>query len=380
MMKLNQLFLLALASSLLLSGCNTSEPTPVEVAAPLSSLVIYGDVTADNPQLITLDFPAQVTSVHAKNGDRVQNGDSLFTLDFSDYLLEISSKEKELQEAQIQFKNLEQSLNPQLAQYDATSQNLTLKKKYLEQGSDPEIIPLASELELLRKDATTTKSLYETNQELFANGLLSQQDLDASEQSYKAVLQKIEATSTAIKQAKDARTLEVSTLSNELQSLKSQISNTDQEKSTHLEKLRVQIALLGDTISHMKSKLNKPYLKENTIIAPANDMVVYDIAVMNGSDLSSTAGVLGKLLSQDSLYILADIPEESLDLVKEGQPVSISLAGHTASQPALAGTISQIAGCATLKDGDTVVEAHIQVTDDSKDLKAGLSADITVSY
>ena len=379
-MKLNKLFLLALSSLLLLSGCNTAEPTSVEVAAPPASLVLYGDVTADNPQLITLDFPAKVATVHVKNGDILQKDDILFTLDFSDYLLQMSSKEKELEEAQIQLKNLEQSLNPQLAQYDATSENLALKKKYLQQGSDPEIIPLESELELLEKEATTTKSLYKTNQELFTNGLLAQQELDASEQAYKAILQKIEATSSAIKQIKDARTLEVNTLSNELKSIKSQISNTDQEKSTSLEKLRVQIALLEETISNMKSKLDKPYLMENTIIAPVNDMVVYDIAVMNGSDLSSTNGILGKLLSQDSLYILADIPEESLSLVKEGQPVSISLAGHTDSQPVLAGTISQIAGCATLKDGDTVVEAHIKVTEGSKHLKAGLSADIIVSY
>lgn len=379
-MKLNKLFLLALSSLLLLSGCNTAEPTSVEVAAPPASLVLYGDVTADNPQLITLDFPAKITAVHVKNGDILQKNDILFTLDFSDYLLQMSSKEKELEEAQIQLKNLEQSLNPQLAQYDATSENLALKKKYLQQDSDPEIIPLESELELLEKEATTAKSLYETNQELFTNGLLAQKELEASEQAYKAILQKIEATSSAIEQIKDARTLEVNTLSNELKSLKSQISNTDQEKSTSLEKLRVQIALLEETICNMKSKLDKSYLRENTIIAPVNDMVVYDIAVMNGSDLSSTNGILGKLLSQDSLYILADIPEESLSLVKEGQPVSISLAGHTDSQPVLAGTISQIAGCATLKDGDTVVEAHIQVTEGSKHLKAGLSADIIVSY
>lgn len=379
-MKLNKLFLLAFTSLLLLSSCNTAKPTHVDVATPPSSLVLYGDVTADNPQLITLDFPAKVAAVHVKNGDILQKDAILFTLDFSDYLLQISAKEKELEEAQIQLKNLGQSLNPHLAQYDATSENLALKKKYLQQDSDPEIIPLESELELLKEEVTTAKNLYETNQELFTNGLLAQQELEASKQAYNAILQKIEATSSAIDQIKDARTLEVNTLSNELKSLKSQISNTDQEKSTNLDKLRIQIALLEETISNMKSKLDKPYLKKNTIIAPFNDMVVYDIAVMNGSDLSHTTGILGKLLSQDSLYILADIPEESLSLVKEGQTVSISLAGHTDSQPVLAGTISQIAGCATLKDGDTVVEAHIQVTDASNNLKAGLSADITVSY
>ena len=378
-MKLNQFLFLALTSTFVLSGCGSTEPATTEIPPTPTSLVIYGDVTADHPQLISLDFPAKVTSVHVKNGDSVQKGDVLFTIDYSDYLLALSSKEKELEMAEIELKHLEQSLNPLLSEYDATSKQLALKKKYQAKDSNPDLMILKGELEVLEEQLTTAKNLYATNEELFANHFLSQNDLEASKQAYQKLLQQKESLISQINKLEDALNLAVNTLSDTLKSLKSQISNTDQEKATKLEKLRVQISGLEEALTNMKNKLNKSYLKDNTIIAPDSNLVVYDIPVMNGTDLTSTEGVLGKFLSKDSLYILADIPEDSLGVIEEGQTVSITLAGDTDSSPKLTGTISQIADCAIIKAGDTVIEARIDV-EDTKFLKAGLSADITISY
>lgn len=378
-MKLSQFLFLTLTSTFLLSGCSSTEPVATEIPPTPKSLVIYGDVTADDPQLISLDFPAKVTSVHVKNGDSLQKGDVLFTIDYSDYLLAISAKEKELEIAKIELNYLEQSLNPLLSEYDATSKQLALKKKYQVKDSNPDLMILKGQLEVLEEQITTTKNLYTTNEELFANHFLSQNDLEASKQAYQKLLQEKESLISQINKLEDALALEVNTLSDTLKSLKSQISNTDQEKATQLEKLHVQISGLEEALSNMKNKLNKSYLKDNTIIAPDSNLVVYDIPVMNGTDLTSTEGVLGKFLSKDSLYILADIPEDSLGVIEKGQTVSITLAGDNDSSPKLTGTISQIADCGIIKSGDTVIEAHIDV-EDTKSLKAGLSADITISY
>ena len=128
----------------------------------------------------------------------------------------------------------------------------------------------------------------------------------------------------------------------------------------------------------MKSKLAAPYLSDHTLVSTDDNLLVYDVLVDSGSSISGLGQPLIKLMDLNTLYVTVDIPEESLFNVKIGDTATLKIADQSVTD-SITGTISRISEYATEKDGDTVVEAYIDITSGKDYLKPGLSVDAYIN-
>ncbi len=373
-------------SSILMAGCsntatNTSTNTTdtnveagIETSTKESTLLVYGEVKIDQIEELQIDFPARITDVIAKKGTIVNQGDVLFNLDYSDYNLQISTLEKELRGYELEINGLNNTSNATAANIDALSKELALKKSYTSSGQDPDILPLQNSLITLNEDLAQAKKIYESNTALFEAGALSENELQTSKLAYEKLNQQINDTNTSIQKLQDARNLEISTLQSKLNATLLEVSNNDTSKASKINQLQVKIESATLTLQNMKNKLAESYLKDKQIIAPKDNLIIYDVAVTPGSSVVGLGQPLVKFMDLNKLYVVVDIPEESLSNVTLNAPVTLKIADKNVDTP-ITGTISSISSFATEKEDDTVVEANIEITSGKEYLKPGLSID-----
>ena len=373
-------------SSILMVGCsntatNTSTNTTdtnveagIETSTNESTLLVYGEVKIDQIEELQIDFPARITDVIAKKGTIVNQGDVLINLDYSDYNLQISTLEKELRGYQLEINGLNNTANATAANINALSKELALKKSYTSSGQDPDILPLQNSLITLNEDLAQAKKIYESNTALFEAGALSENELQTSKLAYEKLNQQINDTNTSIQKLQDARNLEISTLQSKLNATLLEVSNNDTSKASKINQLQVKIESATLTLQNMKNKLAESYLKDKQIIAPKDNLIIYDVAVTPGSSVVGLGQPLVKFMDLNKLYVVVDIPEESLSNVTLNAPVTLKIADKNVDTP-ITGTISSISSFATEKEDDTVVEANIEITSGKEYLKPGLSID-----
>lgn len=380
----------------LLTACGSSKPAAkvdaesnvtkgakaegdVKVNADADELDVYGDVKVNKTQEIIIDFPATVTEVYVKDGDTVKKGDKLLSLDLEDYKLQIKTKESEIHIDEINLQKLKASRNPQMLEADRIREELSIKQNYVATGKDPDLEPFQNSLSILEQAVVMAKNQYVANKQLFEINCLSKEELKQSEQNLKNKEKEKQDALTAIEKIKTNRQIEVNALSTQLKSTEVQSGNTDQQKSSDIKALELKIETSKLVLTSMKNKLNKPYIKGNDLIAPEDNIVIYDINCMKGSEIDGSVGSILKAMYHDTIYVTADIPEESLNFVKVGDQAFVELADETQDKE-ISGRISGISNRAVLKDGDTIVEAVISVEQGKELLKPGLTADIKLLH
>lgn len=370
-----------LASSFLLSGCSDevmtkqSDTTDTAVSeTEVSPLLVYGEVKVDETREMQIDFPAKVTQMTIKDGTIVNKGDHLVTLDFEDYKLTIATLEKQLEGYELEMQGLQGSANATAASLDAISKELALKKGYSASGQDPDILPLQNSLVTLNNDLKEAEALYAANCELLDEGAISQTEVNQNKIACEKLRDQIASINTSIAKAEDARALEISALQSKLKATSLEVGNIDTSKAAKLDQLQVQIESTTLTLQNMKAKLSAAYLDTNKLVADSDHLLIYDISITPGSSISGLGQPLFKMMNLDTLYVIVDIPEESLSQVTIGDTVTLKTADKNVTTPIL-GTISRISDYATEKDGDTVVEAFITVDSGKEILKPGLSID-----
>lgn len=365
----------------LLAACGKTEPVVTETnreqaIGDKQELDVYGDVKVSKSQEIVIDFPAIVKEVYIEDGELVQKGDKLLELDFEDYKVQIKTKENEIYIDEIKLQELKANDNPQMLEANYIKEQLKTKQRYIIEGNDPDLKPLQNSLDIIEQGIAMAKTNYEANKQLFEMGGVSEETLKQSEQNLKSRQKEKENTLTAIEKVKTNRALEISGLNAQLKSIETLSNNTDQQKISGIEALGLKIDTSKLLLENMKDKLNKPYLQENRIIAPENHLIIYDINCIKGTPINSEKGSVLKAMHQDTLYVTADIPEESITLVRTGQFAYITLADEAHEE--IVGRISRVSERAIEKDGDIIVEAIIEIEKGKALLRPGLTADIKI--
>lgn len=381
---INMIKLLSLGGILcMLTACNVTKSeseeaiAQVDVATSRQAIDVYGDVKILTHQEMIIDFPAIVEHVYVQDGDEVKKGDTLLTLNLEDYHLQIKTKENEIHMDEIQLKELEAQSNPQRLEAARIKEELGVKEGYEATGEDPDLKPLENSLEIIEQSIELAKNQYETSKALLEVGLIASDELKEIEQILRGKEKEKKDTLNAIEKIKTNRSLEISALDASLKSTQMQFTNSDIEKNANIQKLKLKITTSKMVLSSMKDKLNKPYLKDNALIAPEDHLIIYDINCLKGTQIDHTSGAILKAMYKDTLYVTADIPEESLSFVNVGDGATITLAGQTPNT--ITGKISKLSNRAIEKDGDTIVEALIAIDKGKEFLKPGLTADITIT-
>ncbi|WP_069998718.1 HlyD family secretion protein [Cellulosilyticum sp. I15G10I2] len=367
----------------LLTACGGRESEPANnvtyteyIDSDKQELDVYGNVNVAKNQEIIIDFQAIVKEVYIKDGEIVNKGDKLLSLDFEDYKLQIKTKENEIHMDEIKLKELEANNNPQMLEASRIREELKVKQNYVISGEDPDLKPLQNSLEIIEQSILLASNEYEANKQLFEVDYISEETLKLSEQKLKNRQKEKEDTLTAIEKVKTNRKLEISSLNTQLKSTEIQFNNADQQKVSSIEALKLKIATSKLMLTSMKNKLDKPYLKDNAIIAPEDNLIIYDINCMKGTEINSGMGAVLKAMYQDTIYVTADIPEESIRSVRTGQSARITLADEIKEE--IIGSISRVSERAIEKDGDTIIEAIIEIEKGKALLKPGLTADIKI--
>lgn len=361
-----------------LSACGQNVNTNSENESLLTQeeyLNVYGDVKVDRSQEFVIDFPAKIETIFINDGDLVKKGDKLIALDLKDYLLEIQLKENEVQILESQLKKLSENSNPLMPDISRIQNELRIKENYLLTGEDPDLIPLKNRLEIIEKAIAISQQEYEANQELFEMGAITEKELKQSEQIYKSNLKDKEDTLMAIEKVKSNRRIEIDGLKIQLESISRQAANTDKQKLYETEELSIRIESAKLQVNAMKSKLNRAFIQDNYIVVPEDNLIIYDIYCKEGSRIGPEQALL-KAMYQDTMMVIADIPEESISLVSAGAEAIIVPPYENGEE--ITGRIRTISNRAVEKDGDIYLEAIIDIEKGKELLKPGMTVDIKI--
>jgi len=323
--------------------------TIIEKGNLSSSVVVTGAVEEINKKDIISTSSVKILGVLAEEGDVVNVGDTLFTIDLStleDELIQLRLN-KEIQTLQLE----------KIQSVSSTSSSSSAKIA----------------LELAKLSLASAQKAYDTQAEslakseiLFEEGIISQSELDSMTQSMEGLLQQV-----------DVAKLNVERSESDL----SQLYVANNTSSTSLE-YDVQIQLKNlESLDINIGKVEKQMLEVQQItIAPIKGMVTK--VYIEVGDITMGTSPLLQIVDMTELIIKANVREYDIRDMEIGQAVVIT--GDAIPKDAeVTGKLSYIAPVASdaMVNGrqTTGIEIHMSITNGLKLLKPGYTTDCEIT-
>ena len=280
-----------------------------------------GLIEAAQSRNLSFKNSGKVASIAVKEGDRVEAGTVLATLDSASLQRDLASARSNLQSAQADLARIR--AQQQVDQLDINSSIAS---------ADDALQTAQEALQKARLDLSTT-------QQLFDKGAASRNELQAAQDAYAQAERRVNQSSIALQTAR-ARNNSFSELS------ASQIASSE-----------AQIATLQTTIANLEEQLS-----EAQLIAPYAGIVTainFDVG-----DTISPADTL-ELIDDSSLTISASFDENRSTELRVDQPVIVTPDANT--QLELAARVTRVSPVADRNAGSAAqVEAEMVFTDDSE--------------
>ena len=318
--------------------------TASSVSSQNQTIDAWGEVKYDKVYDISVDFPSFVTDVKVKEGDRVSLGDTLITLDTTEY--------------QNSCNKLQQQLPSMEADIAQTQKDISTKSQQYHSGSKAELKLLQSSLARAKKEVDNAQKDVQNYQSLFAAGAVPKSTLD----QYEDVLnQKQKAVSDAQEN--------INKTNNTLQEELDQLNVSLKAKQAQVSQIKIDIA-------NAQNKIAKNYYKGNEIVSCVKNGIVQNISVFNLTKLgvqNAPTKVL-QLIDADSIMVSAEVQEEFIEKITVGSTVKIVPTANKSIS--IAGVVTQIPNVAVEKDGKRIVKVEVKPQDTNRILKPGYSADV----
>ncbi|MDQ2086233.1 efflux RND transporter periplasmic adaptor subunit [Herbivorax sp. ANBcel31] len=349
------------AGALLLgSGCqsNSEESSTPESSIELTQTIdAFGVVKSKKIEDIRIDFPAVIEKVHVKEGENVNKGDLLFTINYDKYKEEISAKKLELH-------RLKSNLQNDKLELDKLEQDLSKLQSHLANKSYPEIKKLSNELLVAEENYTKALEEFNAKKSLFESGTISKSELNTLErnvQSYKNNISIIE---------NNISTLEYN-LQKEIEQLQLSINLKSSSKTLNDENL----SSLKNTINLMKEKLNKDYIDENKIISSIDNAIAYELTYVEGESISPSQKLIS-LMNHEEIIVETNIPEEFIKDITLGSELTISPQADRSKT--YTGKITYIASNAVRRNGETTIFVETSIDNDDGFLMPGFNVNLQI--
>ena len=339
-------------------------------------LVFWGEVTYDRIYDISIDFPAIVTEVKVKEGDYVSTGQTLLTLDMSEYLATVDKLREQLAAGQAGLQSILQDTAALGADIAQTQKDISTKTEELSSGTNADLKILQTSLDLAQKEAEDAKRDVKNNRDLYDKGAISQNALDQAidllaqrEKALADVENNIEKTKSALKTELDQLTIA-------LKSKRAQMDQIRNANSANTAKQNSSIAVSQIDLDTLQNKSVKDYLNSNGIVSCVQNGIVQNIGAVNGTRLGvqNTPTRVLQLIDADSITVSAEIDEEFIKNVVPGDIVAIVPVSD--SSLSIPGTVVQISNVAVEKDGKRIIKVRVKPEDPGKALKPGYSVDV----
>lgn len=338
--------ILALVMILSVSACSKPNKEATAEAPPpvkKNTVEAFGVVKATDIHNVNIGFTATVSSVTAREGQKIKKGDVLMTLDIADYMTQINAKQHELNAVRLEIKKLQSKM----IEADASKSN------------DPDVRKLANDLKYAKQLYDSTIKEHADKQELYQSGAISKYELDEF----------MKLVDSRKKAAVDLEySLEIAMHDKQLgnKELNNNIS-IQQEKASALDK----------EIAAMKEKLDNSYMKGEEIISDVENGVVYDIGYIGGDLVSPTQKALS-IINLDGMIVRANVSEEFVKDVKPGLKVEIIPVADKSKK--YNGTVKMVASRAEVQNGETVIPVEISIDDNDGFLMPEYNVDVEIFY
>ena len=363
----------------LLIGCGQVKESQTEVTPSPEweqTIDVDGKVEATEREELYLGFPAKIKSIHIKDGDIVNKGDALFTLDTTDYDETIQDKEGEIAVLQAELAALKNPKNALVADLQYVEKQLKVKGEERDNENSPELKKLKNNLALLNEELASLKADYETNKQLSEVGGASEKSLQDIKDKISAKQKDIENTQNSITQHKKDMNLEMSKLESEKQGLNLKMSESDRENVTQMKVLQVKIDNANTQLAKLKQKYKTVALSNNELLSQKDQLLIYDIQGYVGSQIAANTELLARCANLNSVVVEIDIPVEDLLRVKVGDKVAIKAYNDQTEE--IEGTISHLSNHAIDKEGDSYIKAEVEVTKGKELLQVDAQVDAII--
>lgn len=329
-----------------------ASPVEVEVRPCIEA---FGLVKGTEVMNINVDFPARVSKLYVKEGQKVGLGEALLALDLEEYRTEIRNTEYELQLAHFERKKEEKVL-AQLVE------ELNRKTEELETNRDYELNKLRSDLAQAQQDLKTKKTL-------FAAGAITSVELKELEKAVSDLQLSVEhlqkEKAEALRKLEAELTLKIP--------LEDQLTSDRHLTSINLQKAK--ITLLEEKLQMLRKKIDQDFIRNNEIISNLKNSVVCEIGYAEGDLLTVERKVLS-LIDLDSLIVKANVAEEFIKDVRPGAEVLITpVADYSRSYR---GEIIRLADLAIAVNGETVIPVEISIKQQDDFLLPNFNVDVMI--
>lgn len=350
-----------------------------DVTEKNDSIDAWGEVKYTKVYDISIDFLSVVSGISVKEGDHVSLGDTLVTMDMTEYQQNIEKLQQQLSTNQTVMNSVTQDTAALEAEILQMQKDISTKSKELSDGTYSDLKLLQNSLTLVKKEVITAQNNLKDNQLLYAGGAISKYVLD---QYQDALDQKVKAQTDIednISKTKRALQDELDQLNVSLKSKQVQLTSMHTSNTSNQTKQGNSITVSQLDLDIMKDKGAKDYIIGNKIVSNVKNGIVQNISVINNSRLGvqGTPTPVLQLIDADSITISAEVQEEFISKVTIGETVKIVPTSDKSTS--ITGTVTQIPSVAVEKDGKRIIKVEVKPQDPNKILKPGYTADVYFS-
>lgn len=341
-----------------------------------TEIVAWGEVKYGVVYDISIDFPSTVVGLSIKEGDHVTMGQTLATIDMSEYQTSVDKLEQQLMINEAGLKTVTQDTSALKANIAQLQNDISRKTNELNNGTNANLKILQDSLALAQKEVENAKQDVANYQQLYDAGAVSQEVLNQYNDLLNQKEKAVSDIENNIEKLKSDLQTELDGLKLSLKSYQVQLSQAENANSANSEKQNSSIAVSQVDLDNMKNKSVKDYLNGNQIISFVDNGIVQNIKVIYGTRLGTqnVPTSVMQLIDVDSIVISAEVDEEFIKNVSLGEDVKI--VPEFDNTLSLSGTVTQISNIAVEKDGKRIVKVEIKPQDPDGLLKPGFTADV----
>lgn len=342
-----------------------------------------GTVRAGSTYQVRPKSAGTVTEVLVKVGDPVRKGQVLVRLDQTDALENLQEArdslavaEAKLAQAQAQAKLAPTQSRLQVEQARTNLLNAEAKLTQLKAGAKPQDVEQArAQVSQAQLSLDNARKEYERYRSLFENGAVTRQQLDNAENKYLTAIESLKSAEQRLESllaSPDPE--EVAAAEAAVAQARTNLRIAEENAETSDAQQQVLTAKAQVAQARNAVKAAERYLGDTRMTSPIDGAVV-DVSTQPG-DLVGQSSVLVVVADLEDLEIVANVDETDVHEVRAGQLAEVkadSLPGRV-----FHGVVESVAEQGKTISSVVYFEVVIRVNDDSKVLKAGMTADVDI--
>ena len=373
-----------------LAGCSGNDGDTDMAAAATNeeeafSIEAFGVVKVTRVRSVTIEFPAAVRKIHVAPGQHVAKGATLITLDTSPYQDQQTALRNKIEVARLRLDQLhddyERGDAAASSEYQRLANSMTSAQREVDQltaeynelrmsisnGDEPEMNKLRVNLDQARNELLTAEDDLALRTTLYKDGSVSERELeqelhavDALRSQVKNLALSIESLENHQRQELNRLRLQISQKSVGVDNLRIQTEELAGPEITTIEIQKAQIRSYEQEMAQLLATSLRPFVVDNQVVSDVENGIVYEITKTEGEPVAPGVPLV-KLLDLDSLVVEAGVPEEFVkDIALESTATITPLADPDRTYT---GRVTHVAGMANSKNGETIVNVTIEVSD-----------------